>query len=151
MHEYILSQIRETLHSAEPNSIITHLPPSYIKQLLEAFDLVRGKELFAQDDAAKLSKAREKIAKLDAEADRLAMAINGYMNHITELEAQLDAAASWLNDKSDKITELEAELDYLRYFHTHADFGPAHTDVVMAIQRQYEQSGKQVPEGWKYE
>ena len=130
MHEYILSQIRETLHSAEPNSIITPLPPSYIKQLLDAFDLVRGKELFSQDDAAKLSKAREKIA---------------------ELEAQLNAASTRLNDKSDKITALEAELDYLRYFHTRADFGAADTDVVKAIQRQYEQSGKQVPEGWKYE
>jgi len=130
MHEYILSQIRETLHSAEPNSIITPLPPSYIKQLLDAFDLVRGKELFSRDDAAKLSKAREKIA---------------------ELEAQLNAASTRLNDKSDKITALEAELDYLRYFHTRADFGPADTDVVKAIQRQYEQSGKQVPEGWKYE
>lgn len=130
MYEYILSQIRETLHSADPNSEVTPLPPSYIKQLLDVFDIVRGKELFAQADAAKLSKAREKIAKLDAEADRLAMAINGYM---------------------DRITGLEAELDYLRFFHTRADFGPADTDVVKAIQRQYEQSGKQVPEGWKYE
>lgn len=53
---------------------------------------------------------------------------------------------------SDRIAELEAENAYLSYFSSNADFGPAHTDVVMAIQRQYEEEvGKPVPADWLYE
>lgn len=62
-------------------------------------------------------------------------------------EAMQDSITVVLN----YITELEALVDYLEFFHKNADFGPAHTDVVMAIQAQYEATGKTVPATWKYE
>lgn len=50
-----------------------------------------------------------------------------------------------------RITELESELAYLRFFAGNADFGPAHTHVLMAIQAAYEATGAQVPETWRVE
>ena len=51
-----------------------------------------------------------------------------------------------------EIERLRSEIAYLAYFHREADFGPAHTDVVMAIQAQYaEVHGAPVPEYWRYE
>jgi hypothetical protein len=46
--------------------------------------------------------------------------------------------------------EILDELDYLRWFHSNADFGPAHTDVVMAMQAEYEKICP-VPATWFYE
>lgn len=38
------------------------------------------------------------------------------------------------------------ELEYLRLFYEHADFGPAHEDVVLIINENIEtESGKRVP------
>ncbi len=51
-----------------------------------------------------------------------------------------------------EIERLRSEIAYLAYFHREANFGPAHTDVVMAIQAQYaEVHGVPVPEYWRYE
>lgn len=41
------------------------------------------------------------------------------------------------------------ELEWLEYFYEEADFGPAHEDVVMIIQEQFEQeTGKKIPKGY---
>ena len=51
-----------------------------------------------------------------------------------------------------EIERLRSEIAYLAYFHREADFGPAHTDVVMAIQARYAEAfGVPVPEYWRYE
>jgi hypothetical protein len=42
-------------------------------------------------------------------------------------------------------------LAWLIYFYENADFGPAHEDVVMLIQEQFEATtGKTVPEYYRY-
>lgn len=44
------------------------------------------------------------------------------------------------------------ELEWLRYFHSWADFGPAHGDVMMILQESFEkETGKKVPLSYKYE
>jgi Ni,Fe-hydrogenase III small subunit len=44
------------------------------------------------------------------------------------------------------------EIEYLKWFAINADFGPAHGDVMVSLQEQYkEQTGKEVPDEWKYE
>lgn len=48
------------------------------------------------------------------------------------------------------IDEMEADLHYLRWFHRNADFGPAHTDVVRAMQADYAKH-RPVPANWLYE
>ncbi len=51
--------------------------------------------------------------------------------------------------QAEKVAEREgilAELDYLRYFYEHADFGPAHEDVVDIINQGYD---KKVPDGYR--
>lgn len=46
---------------------------------------------------------------------------------------------------------MEEELEYLQWFASHADFGPAHMDVMIWLQDQYEaKTGKRVPEGYRY-
>ncbi len=43
----------------------------------------------------------------------------------------------------------QAELDYLRWFYTHADFGPAHADVLGYMEERYvEERGCKVPEAY---
>ena len=45
--------------------------------------------------------------------------------------------------------ERATELEYLRWFRMIADFGPAHDDVVSAINAEFMQrTGKNLPEGW---
>lgn len=42
------------------------------------------------------------------------------------------------------------ELEYLTWFCCNADFGPAHEDVVLYMERRFkEETGKEVPENWK--
>ena len=49
-----------------------------------------------------------------------------------------------------KLREIEEELCYLRWFMENMDFGPAHGDVVDVMNEQYtEETGNEVPEGWK--
>lgn len=44
------------------------------------------------------------------------------------------------------------ELHYLEWFHAEADFGPAHEDVMLSMQRRYRQTtGRDVPKGYSYE
>lgn len=41
------------------------------------------------------------------------------------------------------------ELEWLTYFAVNADFGPAHSDVVRYMMRDFEkQTGKRVPASW---
>jgi len=50
--------------------------------------------------------------------------------------------------------ELEeaTELEWLKYFYREADFGPAHGDVIMILQEDFEKkTGKKVPASYKYE
>jgi hypothetical protein len=49
--------------------------------------------------------------------------------------------------------KLEAtELEYLRWFAQNADFGPADGDVHYFMQQKFEkETGKSVPENWRYE
>ena len=43
------------------------------------------------------------------------------------------------------------ELEYLRWFVQDADFGPAHGDVVDAMNERFMfETGKNLPEGWNY-
>lgn len=50
----------------------------------------------------------------------------------------------------EEFEEMVKELDYLRWFHRSADFGPAESEVVMAMQAEYARS-KPVPATWLYE
>lgn len=44
------------------------------------------------------------------------------------------------------------ELEWLQWFYQNADFGPAHEDVIMILQEEFEEeTGKQIPKGYKYE
>ena len=46
-------------------------------------------------------------------------------------------------------SEIIDELDYLKWFRCNADFGPADTDVINALNEYYEkETGKKVPKGW---
>ena len=49
-----------------------------------------------------------------------------------------------------QIAKLKADLHYLRWFYCNADFGPAHTDVVRAMQTEYAKQ-RPVPANWLYE
>ncbi len=60
----------------------------------------------------------------------------------------MPAAEFELKRLSKALTATNEELAYLRYFHQEADFGPAHTDVVMAINDRYECV---IPEGYEIE
>ena len=47
---------------------------------------------------------------------------------------------------------MDDELEYLRWFYVHADFGPAHGDVMHWLnQRYHEETGKEPPDGYKEE
>ena len=70
----------------------------------------------------------------------------------------LFAASLWSKNmapEKEELTsgqQLNAELRYLRWFASHADFGPAHGDVMYHLQNQYKQeTGNDVPENWVYE
>lgn len=44
------------------------------------------------------------------------------------------------------------EMEYLEWFYQNCDFGPAHEDVVMSLQRWFEdETGKRVPRAYRYE
>lgn len=44
------------------------------------------------------------------------------------------------------------ELEYLRWFYDNADFGPAHGDVMLMLQKSFEsETGLEVPSNYKYE
>jgi hypothetical protein len=55
-----------------------------------------------------------------------------------------------IDEYEKRIAELEVECHYLRWFHTNADFGPADTDVIMAMQVEYAKD-RPVPANWIYE
>lgn len=45
--------------------------------------------------------------------------------------------------------ERATELEYLKWFRHHTDFGPAHSDVVAAMNSNFMRAtGKNIPEGW---
>ena len=47
-------------------------------------------------------------------------------------------------------TKKLAELKWLEWFANNVDFGPAHGDVMIMMQEQYEkETGRPVPEAWK--
>lgn len=71
-----------------------------------------------------------------------------YVGEIPVTKESLQEAVDTIVANKEAIAELEAELAYLRWFHSNADFGPAHTDVVMAMQATYPDV---VPENWLYE
>lgn len=49
------------------------------------------------------------------------------------------------------MAERADELEYLRWFAMNADFGPAHSDVMSALQEKFEtETGKLVAVGWRY-
>lgn len=71
----------------------------------------------------------------------------GAMEKITpEMMKMFDDSLT--NILMNKIAEMQAELDYLRFFYSNADFGPAHEDVVEAINTHYD---KDIPEGYMFE
>jgi len=44
------------------------------------------------------------------------------------------------------------ELEYLKWFYQNMDFGPAHGDVMLALQAEFQQqTNKQLPDGYEYE
>ena len=44
-----------------------------------------------------------------------------------------------------------SELEYLRWFAANADFGPADSDVIIYMQKEFvRDSGKLVPKEWRY-
>lgn len=46
--------------------------------------------------------------------------------------------------------ETATEMEWLEWFCQACDFGPAHEDVVMLMQEQFEEeTGKRVPEMWR--
>lgn len=48
--------------------------------------------------------------------------------------------------------ETATELEWLKWFFQNADFGPAHGDVMLSLQEQFEEAmKKRVPENYKYE
>lgn len=63
------------------------------------------------------------------------------MSEYDDLLADADEVIEHLGEVVERlrtrIAELESKLAYLRWFHSNADFGPAHSDVVMAMQRAY--------------
>ncbi len=73
---------------------------------------------------------------------------DGLYSMLEECQDTMLKLGTAANDGKRRIAELEAELAYLRYFHRKADFGPAHTDVVMAMQAAYPDT---VPDTWLYE
>ena len=76
---------------------------------------------------------------------------NGDWMKAEEVIAHMQLVAAELAVAQLRIAELEAERHYLNWFHMAADFGPADYDVVVAMQAEYEkQTGKPVPEGWRY-
>lgn len=47
--------------------------------------------------------------------------------------------------------ERATELEYLKWFRHNADFGPADSDVVGAMdQRFMDETGRNIPEGWNW-
>lgn len=47
--------------------------------------------------------------------------------------------------------ERASELEYLKWFRIHADFGPADSDVIDAMNEHFiRESGKDLPDGWNY-
>jgi hypothetical protein len=45
--------------------------------------------------------------------------------------------------------ERATEVEYLKWFRTHVDFGPAHSDIVDDLNEQFmDRTGKNLPEGW---
>lgn len=48
--------------------------------------------------------------------------------------------------------ERASELEWLQWFYSTCDFGPAHEDVIMLLQKKFtEETGKAIPEGYEYE
>jgi hypothetical protein len=44
------------------------------------------------------------------------------------------------------------ELEYLEWFYANTDFGPAHGDVIDAMNEQFRaETGKEIPEGYEVE
>ena len=42
-------------------------------------------------------------------------------------------------------------LEYLEWFRNHADFGPAESDIIDAMNERFmEETGKNLPKGWNY-
>jgi len=47
--------------------------------------------------------------------------------------------------------ERASELDYLKWFRIYADFGPASSDIIDAMNEEFMRvTGKNIPEGWNY-
>ena len=50
------------------------------------------------------------------------------------------------------MREKASELEYLRWFYAHADFGPAHSDVMMILNEDFvDETGLALPDGYEYE
>jgi hypothetical protein len=57
-----------------------------------------------------------------------------------------------MNDELDHISIPVREYLWLKWFAQNADFGPADSDVKMAMQQYYEKNtGNRVPDDWKVE
>ena len=52
-------------------------------------------------------------------------------------------------DQVSDYKEIKKELDYLRFFYSQCDFGPSDDDVFAQINSYYEESGEEVPEGYR--
>jgi hypothetical protein len=51
---------------------------------------------------------------------------------------------------SEETQERADDHEWLSWFYAHADFGPAHEDVVMELKRQFiRESGKRLPHGYE--
>ena len=47
--------------------------------------------------------------------------------------------------------ERATEIEYLKWFCVNADFGPAHSEIVDQMNRNFmKKTGKNLPEGWNY-
>lgn len=57
----------------------------------------------------------------------------------------------WVKDVPETATVPQEEYDYLSWFRAYADFGPAHSDVIIHMHKMYTDAGFKIPDGWKDE
>ena len=68
------------------------------------------------------------------------------------MSVEIERASKMISEQTKKLKLISNELNYLRWFKVNADFGPADGDVHMMMEKDYEkETGKKVPEDWRYE
>lgn len=63
-----------------------------------------------------------------------------------------EAGVNLIESKLEPIEKFLREHEYLLWFRHNADFGPAEGDVIHDLNRRFkEESGQDLPEGWREE